>query len=107
MKLGRLGPAPLAEGPMAAALILATVADLALAALLVAVSGFVLQGVNNTGPMMPEAALLVGMIVLCLLAPVAAWVLRARAAGPAAVLGAACAPLALAAAALLVEPLFA
>ena len=91
---------------MAAALVLATIADLGLAALLVAVSGFVLQGVNNTGPMMPEAAFLVGMIALCLLTPLAGWVLRARAARPAAVLGTAFAPPALAGAVLLAQPMF-
>lgn len=82
---------------MLAVLILATLADLGLAALLVAVSGFVLQGVNNTGPMMPEAALLVAFIALCVLAPLAAWILRARAARPALVLWTAVAPLVVAA----------
>jgi len=62
---------------MLAVLVLATVVDLAL----VAVSGVVLQGVNNTGPMMPEAALFVAFVALCVVAPVAAWILRARRTG--------------------------
>jgi hypothetical protein len=48
---------------MRALIVIAAVADLALGALLVAVSGFVLQGVNNTGPMMPEAIFYVLMIL--------------------------------------------
>jgi uncharacterized membrane protein len=90
---------------MLAVLVLATLADLALAALLVAVSGFVLQGVTNTGPEMPEAAFYVGYVALCVVAPVAAWMLRLRRARPALVLGMACAPLAIAALALVAEPL--
>lgn len=82
---------------MRAVLVLATIADLGLAALLVAVSGFVLQGVNNTGPLMPEAAFYVASVALCVLAPAAAWILRARGARPAFVLWTAVAPLVVAA----------
>jgi hypothetical protein len=90
---------------MIAALVIATLADLGLAVLLVAVSGFVLQGVNNTGPVMPDAALYVAYVGLCVLAPLAAWILRARGARPAFVLWTASAPLLLAALVLAAEPL--
>ncbi len=50
-------------------LIVATIADLALGVLLVAVSGFILQGVNNTGPM-DGAIWFVLMVLLCFAAPV-------------------------------------
>ena len=77
---------------MTVLLVILTVANLALAALLVAVSGFILQGVNNTGPMMPEAVFFVGFIVACLVAPAVAWAMRRRLAeGP--VLAIAAAPL--------------
>ena len=59
-------------------MILAIIADLLLALLLVAVSGFILQGVNNTGAMMPEAALYVGFILLCIVASALAAILRKR-----------------------------
>ena len=59
-------------------LILATIADIGMLLLLLAVSGFVLQGVNNTGPQMPDA-LWFGLIVLATIAaPIVAWVWRAR-----------------------------
>lgn len=88
------------------ALIVATVADLGLAVLLIGVSGFILQGVNNQGPMMPEAIFLVLMIGLCLAAPAAAWFLRARQTSAHAVLAIGYAPLAIAALFLIAEPLF-
>lgn len=90
---------------MLAVLVLATLADLALAALLVAVSGFVLQGVYGTGPEMPTAAFFMAYVGLCVVAPLAAWLLRARGARPALVLWTAGAPLVVAAAVLLAEPL--
>lgn len=58
-------------------LVLITLADLGLAVLLVAVSGFILQGVNNTGPM-PGATLYVLFILGCLAAPALAWLLQGR-----------------------------
>lgn len=61
---------------MVAALVIATVLDLGLALLLIGVSGFVLQGVNNTGPMMPEAILFILMIVISIASPLAAWAFR-------------------------------
>lgn len=62
---------------MRALLILATIAGFGLGILFIAVSGFVLQGVNNTGPQDKlTAALFVAFIVLCFAAPVAGWALR-------------------------------
>ncbi len=90
---------------MRIALVIAAVADIALGVLLVAVSGFILQGVNNTGPQMPAAILLVGMIVLCFAAPFLGFALRNRLPGPA-TLGIAFSPIIIAAAALLLEPVF-
>lgn len=58
---------------MRALLIVAGLAGLALGVLLVAVSGFILQGVNNTGPMMPEALFYVIIMAWCFIAPLAAW----------------------------------
>jgi hypothetical protein len=87
---------------MTLALVVLTVANLALATLLVFVSGFVLQGVNNTGPMMPEAIFFVGFIVMCLAAPAIAWALRRRL-QPGPVLAIAAAPLALATAVLAIS----
>lgn len=57
---------------MGAVLAVLIVADIALAVLLVAVSGFILQGVNNTGPMMPESIFYVALILACVVAPVIA-----------------------------------
>ena len=91
---------------MAALLVLATVVDLGLAALLVGVSGFVLEGVNNTGPTMPDAVILVAFIVFSVAAPLVAWGRRSRA-RPAATLIIAWAPPAIAAIVLLLEPLLA
>lgn len=68
-------------------LILVTLADLALGVLLISVSGFILQGVNNTGPS-PGAAGFVLMAALCFLAPLGGWWLRARAGGWAVILAA-------------------
>jgi len=90
---------------MIAALVIATLADLGLAVLLVAVSGFMLQGLHNSGPVMPDAALFVAYVALCFVAPVAAWILRARSVSPGLVLSTAYAPLLLAALVLAAEPL--
>ncbi len=92
---------------MVAVLAIATLIDVALAALLVGVSGFILEGVNNTGPEMPAAALLVGFIILCVAAPIAAWWGRSRNWRPAPLIGLAYAPPAIAALVLLAEPYFA
>lgn len=92
-------------GSLLAALIIATVADCCLGLLLVATSGFVLQGVNNTGPMMPDAVFYVLMIGLCFAAPVVAWALKNRLASPA-VLAIAYSPFIVMGLALLAEPLF-
>jgi hypothetical protein len=62
---------------MKAMTILCIIADAALAVLLIAVSGFMLQGVNNTGPA-PFAALYVGMILWCIAAPIIGWIVRGR-----------------------------
>ena len=70
-------------------------------------SGFILEGVNDTGPEMPAAALLVGFIVLALAAPVVAWVMRRRGGRPGLFLTFAFAPIVIAAATLLLEPVFA
>ncbi len=90
---------------MAASLIIATVLDLALGVLLISVSGFILQGVNNTGPAMPDAVLFVAMIILCFAAPLTAWLVRKRLPFPV-VLVIAYAPLLFAGIALLTEPAF-
>lgn len=63
---------------MRALFIVAGLADVALGILLIAVSGFILQGVNNTGPMMPEAVFFVIMMAWCFIAPLAAWLSRTR-----------------------------
>lgn len=52
-------------------------ADVALGVLLVAVSGMMFQGVNNTGPM-SGAWLFGAALVLCLVAPLVAWTQLAR-----------------------------
>jgi hypothetical protein len=89
---------------LVAALAIATLIDWALAALLVGVSGFILEGVNNTGPQMPVAALLVAFVVFSLAAPLVAWMMRHRALPPGLVLALAAAPIAIASATLLLEP---
>ena len=88
---------------MRAILILLVVTNLALALLLVALSGFILQGVNNTGPMMPEAVFYIALIVAAIIAPLTALLLRKRVSQGTAIAIAA-APLACAAAALLIGP---
>ena len=90
---------------MLSALIIATVLDFGLRLLLASVSGFVLQGVNNTGPVMPDAILFILMIALCFGAPIAAWSLRGRI-GSASVLAVAFSPQIVFGTALLAEPLF-
>ncbi len=89
---------------MVAILVVATLIDWALAALLASVSGFILEGVNNTGPAMPAAAMLVGFIVLCVAAPLAAWIMRKRTIRPGVILALAYAPIVIAALVLLAEP---
>ncbi len=89
---------------MVAALAIATLIDWALAALLVGVSGFILEGADNTGPQMPAAALLVAFVVFALAAPVAAWAMRRRAVPSGIVLALASAPIVIASAVLLLEP---
>jgi hypothetical protein len=86
-----------------AALIAITLVDAALGVLLIAVSGFILEGVNNTGPMMPEAVLFVGLIALCFAAPAIAWTMRKRASAGVTI-AIAVAPLVIAAIAVLAEP---
>lgn len=86
-----------------AILVLLTLANLALAVLMVAVSGFILQGVNNQGPMMPEAIAFVALLIATLLAPATAWLIRKRAA-PAVTGAVAAAPLAVAALLLVASP---
>jgi hypothetical protein len=58
-------------------LILFTLADVALGVLLIAVSGYMLQGVNNTAPA-PGATLYVLFILICFAAPALAWALQGR-----------------------------
>ena len=89
---------------MSAALIFATVLDFGLGLLLVAVSGFVLQGINNTGPLMPDAVFFVLMVGLCFGAPLTAWSVKKRIASLA-VLAIAYSPLTIMGVVLLVEPL--
>ncbi len=91
---------------MVAALLVGSLVDFALAALLIAVSGFVLEGVNNTGPMMPEAVLLTVFVAFCIVAPVAAWMMRGRGYRPGSFLALAYAPPVVAGLVLLTEPLF-
>jgi hypothetical protein len=93
------------RGFMFAALVVATVLDLGLGLLMISVSGFVLQGVNNTGPMMPEALFFGLMVALCFGAPIAAWSLRRRLASPT-LLAIACSPLLVTTGVLLLEPMF-
>jgi hypothetical protein len=90
---------------MTIALVIAAIADFALGILLVAVSGVVLFGVNNTGPE-SGAAFVVFMILLCFAAPVAAFWLRRRW-PPALTLALAYSPWIIGAAVLLVEPILA
>jgi hypothetical protein len=89
-----------------AALLIAAVLDFGMGLLLISVSGFILQGVGNTGPMMPEAVFFVLMIALCLGLPAATWFLRRRLA-PLAVLAIAYSPLIVAGLVLLAGPMFA
>jgi hypothetical protein len=51
---------------------LVTIGDLALGVLLIAVSGMMFQGVNNTGPM-PGASLFALALIFCFVAPVMGW----------------------------------
>jgi hypothetical protein len=90
---------------MTVALVLATILDVALGVLLIAVSGFVLEGVNNTGPTMPDAALFVAMIAFSFAAPLTAWLVRRRL-SPSVTLVIALAPLIVGAIALIIEPAF-
>jgi hypothetical protein len=88
---------------MRALLVVASIADVMLGVLLVAVSGFMLQGVNNTGPM-DGAFWFVLMVLLCFIAPVLGWVLRKRLPAPA-VLAIAFSPILIGAVVMLLEPL--
>lgn len=58
---------------MGLALTFLTLANLALLLMMIAGAGFILEGVNNTGPMMPEAIFYVALMVACLVAPAFAW----------------------------------
>jgi len=89
---------------MVALLVIATVIDLVLAGFLVAVSGFILEGVNNTGPMQ-GAGWFMAFIVFCVVAPTAAWILRKRT-PPAIPIVLALAPIAIGIIVLLAEPAF-
>lgn len=84
-------------------LIVLVVADFALALFLIALSGFILQGVNNTGPMMPEAMFYVALIIAAIIAPVIALVLKRKGRIEKA-FAIAAVPLVCAAAALLIQP---
>jgi hypothetical protein len=53
-------------------------ADIAIGILLIAVSGFILQGVYNTGPMMSDAIFYVAFVIWCFAAPLLAFVFRRR-----------------------------
>ncbi len=88
---------------MRLALILLTIADLALALLLIAVSGFVLEGVNNTGPQMLDALYFGAMLLGTIAAPLLAWFLRHRF-DPPTTLALAAAPLIVAVGILVVGP---
>lgn len=88
---------------MGVLLTILAVADFALALLLVAVSGFILQGVNNTGPMMPEAYYFIALIVAAVIAPTFALAMRRRL-RPRTALTIAATPLVCAATALLIGP---
>ena len=74
---------------------------------MVGVSGFILEGVNNTGPLMPEAVLLVAFVVFCLAAPALAWIGRRRGWPGGTIAAIALAPPVVAALVLIAEPLFA
>lgn len=86
-------------------LVILNLLNLGLGILLISVSGFILQGVNNTGPMLPEAMLYVAMIVVCFAVPLIVW--AAHNVLPKSVSFAIAAlPLAISAAVLLSEPYF-
>lgn len=91
---------------MVAILAIATLIDVALAALLVGVSGFILEGVNNTGPDMPSAAMLVAFVIFALAAPITGWIMRKHGWRTGAVIALAYAPIEIAALVLLAEPYF-
>lgn len=88
---------------MGALLVILAIANYALALLLIAVSGFILQGVNNTGPMLPEAYFFVALVIAAVVMPSVALLLRRRL-PPRTALALAAAPLLCAAAALLAGP---
>ncbi len=90
---------------MVALLAIATAVDFILAGFLAAVSGFILEGVNNTGPMQ-GAGWFVAFILFCIVAPVAAWILRKRT-PPAVPLILSLAPVAVGIIVLLLEPVLA
>ena len=90
---------------MVVLLVLATAVDVGLAVLLVAVSGFMLEGVNGTGPLMPDAVFYVLFIALAAAAPVGAWTLRSRGRGARVPIVVALVPIVIAALAVLLEPM--
>lgn len=88
---------------MGVLLVILAIANYALALLLIAVSGFILQGVNNTGAMLPEAYFFVALIIAAVVAPTFVLLMRKRLT-PQTAIGIAAAPLLFAAAALLIGP---
>ncbi|MGB4949584.1 MAG: hypothetical protein WBO55_02975 [Rhizobiaceae bacterium] len=86
-------------------LIIVTVIDFAIATLLVAVSGFVLEGVNGRGDHVGDILAFIAMIVICIAAPIAAWVLSSKL-RPACTIILAASPIILGLLALMLEPLF-
>ena len=72
-------------------MVLATIADMVMALALLLVSPFVIKGVNNAGPQMPDALYFFLILFATLAAPLVAWIWRARL-GPALSLAVAAAP---------------
>lgn len=71
-------------------LILATLADIVMALALLLVSPFVIKGVNNSGPQMPDALYFFLILLAAIAAPVVAWIwLERRHPGQAVLLAAA------------------
>ena len=59
-------------------LVLATIADAIMALALLLVSPFVVKGVNNAGPQMPDALYFFLILFAAIAAPLVAWIWRAR-----------------------------
>lgn len=71
-------------------LVLATIADAIMALALLLVSPFVIKGVNNAGPQMPDALYFFLILLAAIAAPVIAWIwIERRRPGLAALLAAA------------------